>query len=203
MLPASYAVPATAVLAIGGLLACFAGYRLFRFVLAMYGFIVGAFFTASLMGPANQWTLVVAFLAGGLLGAVLAIVAYFLGVGLIGAGLASLALNVAWTHLGSTPEPPTVLLVVTAVVGAIAALAAVRYVVVIGTALAGAWTLLVGAFGLAGDPSARAAATAGDVWILYPLSPNPAHWWAPFAWIALAIAGAVIQLSTTKKTGRR
>ena len=99
-------MPAAAVLAIGGLLACFAGYRLFRFVLAMYGFIVGAFFTASLMGPANSWTLVVAFLVGGVLGAGLAVVAYFLGVGLVGAGLASLALNVAWRSLASTPDPP-------------------------------------------------------------------------------------------------
>ena len=30
MLPASYATPAAAVFAIGGLLACFAGFKLFR-----------------------------------------------------------------------------------------------------------------------------------------------------------------------------
>ncbi len=203
MLPASYAVPASAVLAIGGFLACVAGYRLFRFVLAMYGFLLGAFFTASLMGPTSNWTLVVAFVVGGIVGAGLAVVAYFLGVGLIGAGLAALALNVGWAQLAATPEPPTPLLVGTAVVGAIGALAMVRHVVIIGTALAGSWTMLIGVFGLAGDTAAQRAATAGDIWILYPLDPNPARRWAPFAWIGLAIVGALIQLATTKKSGRR
>ena len=36
MLPASYATPTAIVLAVGGLLACFAGYRLFRIVLGIY-----------------------------------------------------------------------------------------------------------------------------------------------------------------------
>ena len=51
MLPASYATPTAAVLALGGLLACFAGYRLFRFVLGLYGFIVGAVLATSLIEP--------------------------------------------------------------------------------------------------------------------------------------------------------
>jgi len=37
MLPAAYATPAAVILLVGGLLACFAGYRLFRFVLGVYG----------------------------------------------------------------------------------------------------------------------------------------------------------------------
>ena len=50
MLPASYAAPTAAILAVGGLLACFAGYRLFRLVLGIYGFILGAMVTTSFMG---------------------------------------------------------------------------------------------------------------------------------------------------------
>jgi Domain of unknown function (DUF4203) len=199
MLPASYAMPAAAVLVIGGLLACVAGYRLFRFVLGLYGFILGASITASMMSPASTWTLVVAGLVGGLLGAGLMVAAYFLGVGLIGAGLGALALNVGWHHFAATPDPPVPLLVIVAVVGALGALSVVRHVVIIGTALAGSWTMLIGILALRGDQAAMRAASAGDIWILYPLDPSPSRWWAPFAWIGIAIVGALIQLATTKK----
>ena len=43
MLPVSYQLPAAIVLLIGGIVACFFGYRLFRIVLALFGFFLGAF----------------------------------------------------------------------------------------------------------------------------------------------------------------
>ena len=53
MLPATFQTPAAIVLLVGGLLACFAGYRLFRVVLAIYGFILGAMLASSMMGVSN------------------------------------------------------------------------------------------------------------------------------------------------------
>ncbi len=50
MLPASFQVPAAVVLILGGLLSCFAGYRVFRVVLGIYGFILGALLASSAMG---------------------------------------------------------------------------------------------------------------------------------------------------------
>ena len=50
MLPASLQMPAAIVLVAGGLLSCFAGYRVFRVVLGIYGFILGALLASSLMG---------------------------------------------------------------------------------------------------------------------------------------------------------
>ena len=41
MLPASYQLPAAIVLLLGGTVACFFGYRMFRLVLAIAGFIFG------------------------------------------------------------------------------------------------------------------------------------------------------------------
>lgn len=202
MLPASYAAPAAAILAVGGLLACFAGYRLFRFVLGLYGFIFGALVTTSMMGDAaGTWSLIVAGLVGGLVGAVLMIAAYFLGVGLVGAGLAALALNLGWRLVGG--EPPTVVLVVVCVVGALAALSVVRYVVVFGTAIAGAWTAIVGIMAFMGDAGALKAASAGDVWVFYPLDPVPDRWWLPLIWFAVALLGVIVQLATTSAGGKR
>lgn len=189
------------MLAIGGLLACFAGYRLFRFVLGMYGLILGAMVTTSWMGAASTWTLVLAAAVGGLLGALLMIAAYFVGVGLIGAGLAALVVNLGWRLIGG--EPPTLVLVIACVLGALGALSVVRYVVVAGTAIAGAWTLIVGVVALMGDRDALRAASAGDVWVFYPLSPIPDRWWYPVIWVALSVVGVVVQLATTGKGAGR
>jgi hypothetical protein len=82
-------------------------------------------------------------------------------------------------------------------------LSVVRYVVIFGTAIAGAWTVIIGSLALAGQSAALHAASAGDVWILYPLDPLPSRWWHTLAWIALSIAGVVVQLATTKGGGAR
>ena len=202
MLPAAYATPAAIVLALGGLLACFAGYRLFRVVLGIYGFLLGAFIATSFVGTAGTWALIVAGLAGGVAGALLMLVAYFTGVGLVGAGLAALALNVGWRAVGG--EPPTWLLVIVCVLGALAALSIARLVVIFGTGLAGAWTLMLGTMALFGDPSALAAALDGDVWILYPLAPAAqGRWWPTLIWLGLSLAGIVVQLATTRPGARR
>lgn len=201
MIPSSYATLAAAIFAVGGLLTCFAGYRLFRVVLGLYGFIVGAMVASSIPDPGNTWAIAMACLAGGLAGAVLMIVAYFVGVGLVGAGLAAMGLTFGWRLVGG--EPPTLLLVIVCVVGAVLALNVVRYVVVFGTAIAGAWTVLVGGFALMGDGSALKAASAPGVWLVYPLDLLPKAWWVTVLWFALCIGGIVVQFSTTSKTGKR
>ena len=54
MLPAWFQTPAALVLVAGGLLSCFAGYRVFRVVLGIYGFILGALIASSLMGRTRR-----------------------------------------------------------------------------------------------------------------------------------------------------
>jgi hypothetical protein len=199
MLPATYATPAAVIFVVGGLLACFAGYRLFRVVLGIYGFIFGAVITTSIMGATNTLALAIAAVVGGLVGAVLMVAAYFIGVGLVGAGLATLALNAAW-HAIRHNDPPTILLIVVAVLGALGALSVVRYVVIFGTALSGSWTAILGALALKGGRAAAHAASASDVWVVYPLGPISDQWWVTVAWLVLALVGVVVQLSTTTKT---
>ena len=201
MLPATLATPAAIVLTVGGLLACFAGYRMFRFVLGLFGFFLGAFVVTQAWPPNNTWALVLTGVVGGLVGAVLIYGAYFIGVGLIGAGLAVLGLSAGW-HLIRHADPPTAVLVVVAVLGALGALSVVRYVVIFGTAIAGAWTVVVGGLALTAD-KAQHAAQASDVWVLYPLDPVHGRWWVMAIWLGLALAGVLVQLATTTATGRR
>lgn len=201
MLPASYATAAAVVLALGGALACFAGYGLFRLVLAIAGFVLGAFLGTSLIETPSALTMVAAVLGGGIVGAVAMVAAYFISVGLIGAGLAALALNLAWRFIGG--DPPTWLLVVVCVCAALLALSAVRMVAIFGTAIAGAWTLVVAGLALGGDPAAMRATALGDVWIFYPLGQTGGQIWQVALWFGLTVAGVVVQFATTSRTGGR
>ena len=60
MLPHAYELPAAIVLVLAGAVACLAGYRLFRFVLAICGFILGAAIASSMMGGNSTVGMVVA-----------------------------------------------------------------------------------------------------------------------------------------------
>ena len=60
MLPASYQLPAAIVLLVGGIVACFFGYRLFRIVLAIFGFILGALRRARFFGMSDTGPMLVA-----------------------------------------------------------------------------------------------------------------------------------------------
>jgi len=196
MLPASSQIPAALMLVAAGVVAAFFGYRLFRIVLAIFGFILGSFAASSLFGPGSAVTLTVAAIVGGLAGAGLLMAAYFLGVALVGAGLgavtAHLVLAAAQGH-----EPGVLMVIVFSIAGAVAATYLQRYFIIVGTGFGGAWTLLVGALALFGNRTALAAAAAKDVWVLYPLDPAPGRRWVTVAWIVLGIAGVATQLGWT------
>jgi len=197
MLPHSYELPAAILLVLGGALSCFAGYRLFKIVLGIYGFVLGAMLASSTMGVTNSTGMIVASLVGGVCGALLLMFAYFIGIALGGAGLVELVAHVGWSTIGRTGDPPALAVVVLSIVGSVGAMFLQRYVIVVATAFGGAWTVIVGGLAIAGDRGAARAATAGDVWILYPTSPAPGQRWVPVAWIALGLIGTAVQLITT------
>jgi hypothetical protein len=197
MLPRTFEWPAAVLLVLGGALTCFAGYRLFRLVLVLYGFIFGALMASSAVGPTNTIGMVAAAIIGGVVGAVILTFAYYVGIGLVGAGLAALATHLVWNALSRSGDPPTVVIVLAGVIGAGIAMVMQRYVIIVGTAFGGAWTMIVGALVLSGDRAAAAATAAHDVWILYPLNPSPGAQWVPIAWIALGLIGTLVQLGVT------
>jgi hypothetical protein len=195
MLPMNLQIPAAGLLLGGGLLACFMGYRLFRVVLGIFGFILGALAASSFFGVSETWQMVAAALAGGLVGALLMLGAYFVGVALVGAGLGALLVNLIWTQIDGDPHPFMVVLF--SVAGALLATWLQRYVIILGTAFGGAWTTIVGGLALVGNNGPMSAAAAGDVWIAYPLHPAPGEAWVPWAWLALGLAGTLVQIFVT------
>src|SRR5256885_10392104 len=143
MLPHAYELPAALLLVLSGAIACFAGYRLFRLVLAIFGFLFGAWLASSMMGVTNTMGMLAAAIVGGLAGALILVFAYFVGIALVGAGLGALVAHVSWSALRAG-DPPALLVIGLAVVGAIGAMVLQRYVIILSTAFGGAWTLLLG-----------------------------------------------------------
>lgn len=201
MLPHSYELPAAILLVLGGALACFAGYRLFKLTLAIYGFIFGAMIASSTMGATNTFGMVASALVGGIAGALILVFAYFIAIALLGAGLGALVAHSGWGYF-RPGDPPAVALITLAIIGAIGAMLLQRYVIIVVTAFGGAWTVIVGAMAILGTMPAEGTRTSrvGDVWILYPTTPAPGAGWVPVAWIVLGLVGTAVQLGIT---GRR
>lgn len=200
MLPHGYEQAAAVVLLITGVLACFAGHRLFRIVLGLYGFVIGAMVASSIVGVTNTTGMVVAALVGGFVGSVVMVFAWFVGVSLVGAGIGVLVAHLVWSQIGSG-DPPAVAILIVAVAGAIGALFVQKYVIVVGTAFIGAWTIVVWAANAFPVPGLTRGSSNTEVWILYPMS-APAYRWIPLAWIGLGLLGTIVQLSTLGRKRR-
>ncbi len=184
---------------LGGAVACFAGHRLFRLVLGIYGFIIGAMFASSMAGVNSQMAMVIAAVVGGLAGSLILVMAYFIGIALIGAGLGALIGHSVWGWFAAG-DPPVIAVVVVSVAGALAAMVLQRYVIVVGTALAGAWTMIVGIVNALAARGVTRGASASEVWILYPTSVGDATW-APYFLCCSRLAGS--PFSSAARRGKR
>jgi hypothetical protein len=195
MLPVAYQTPAAIAWLVGGAVACFFGYRFFRAVLSVFGFILGGLMASSMVGPSDTMWMLGAWLVGGLIGMSLLYAGYYVGVALVGAGLGALVANLAFQATGD--PPPFLIVLLASIVGAVGSMFLQKYFIVVGTAFGGAWTLILGVMALLGDSAARAAAAGGNVWVIYPLNPAPGQRWLPYVWVILGIIGAATQLGLT------
>jgi hypothetical protein len=195
LIPQPYHLPAIAFLILGGAIAWCAGYRLFRLVLTLYGFIIGALVGSSIVGPSDTTLMIFGALGGGAVGALVMFFGFFVGVALVGAGIGALGVHLIWSRIGTDPHPFVVILA--AIAGAAAAMALQRYVIIVATSFGGAWTMLVAGLALS-DRMENLARP--DVWVVYPLNPTPRHLMVLAAWAALGAIGLFIQLRFTGRT---
>lgn len=195
-MPAAVHLPAAIILLAGGLVACLLGYRLFRVLVAVCGFLGGLSVGALLIEGVETWAAAILLVASGLVGTALCLAVYLAGVSLLGAAMAALAVHLIWPGFSTNAQPWVIFSVCLA--GAIAAMLLRRYVIIIGTSFGGAWGALVGGMALAGHPAAVAAAS-GDVWRVYPMAPARGQMWFAVGWLALAVAAILVQLSSTSR----
>ena len=195
LIPTSYQLPALALLILGGIIAWAAGYRLFRLVLTLFGFYIGALAATAVLGPSDRTLLIFAALGGGAVGALIMFFGYFVGVALVGAGIGALSVHMIWSRIGSDPHAFVVILA--AVAGAAAAMALQRYVIVIATAFSGGWTMLWGAMNVA---DSAGIARRPEVWMVYPFDLSAGRQWILAAWAAIGLLGVFIQLRFTARS---
>jgi hypothetical protein len=125
-----------------GILDCFFGYRIFRVVLSILGFIVGASIGMSLAADGTQATQLIAALIGGLIGAVVMNALYFVGIVIAGALLGALLVNIFLAALGV--EPNALFLIIGAIVGGAVALVLNKFMIILSTGFSGAASVIYG-----------------------------------------------------------
>ncbi|MFO7675186.1 MAG: DUF4203 domain-containing protein [bacterium] len=187
---------AGAILAIAlGTFVCFFGYRLLRVTLGVAGFTVGAglgwFVGSGITGIAPVVTLLIA-LAGGALGAVLAVVIFKVGVFLLGAGIGAMLALFVFAGSGGTGSALAVGAV--ALVFGVVTVFLERAMVTVLTALAGAWGVALGAFHLA-----RWLDMSRGISALAPANVGPGR--LPViagAWLLLALVGMLAQFGQAR-----
>ncbi len=188
---------AAAVLSIlvGGIV-CFFGYRVLRTALGVVGFAVGAVLAASgvaMIPSSTQVWVLIAALAGGIVGAVLASLLYQLGVFLLGAAAGALVASLVVTALGLAAT--WWMLGIGAVAGGILGLVLQKRIVSILTAFIGAWGVVAGTFHLLGWYSIRAGLRNPAA-----LKTTGAYFYLMLVmWLGLGILGALVQLGMARR----
>ena len=183
-----------------GVVYCFFGYRIFKIVLGILGFVLGASAGAAIalnLFGREQVLVILAGLVGGVIGAVLMVVLYFIGIFLLGAWLGSL-LGVLLTG-GSESLIATVIILVLAVIGGIVAVVLQQLMIIISTSLSGAWGIVSGIshFIWGGLGPIRPFQYHPNLRALRPMGMR--GYIMLLCWILLGIAGIVVQYRITKE----
>lgn len=192
MFPDTFHMPVAIILLGGGFLACFLGYRLFRFILLGYGLVTGAVLVSQLnLNFPETWMVITATIIGGLIGAALFLAVYFVGVAVAGAGLGVLAVHLVWTQ--RSDDPHLLVIILMAIVGVFTALVFQRYVIILVTSFTGASLSLVAVMALLGHVNI----TEAPVETLEAFKRISEERAVFFAWLVLSLLGVFVQLRKT------
>ena len=170
-----------------GALQCFFGYRIFKLILGLTGFLLGGAL-AGAVGYAISQEEAVALLAGlvgGFIGAALMVVLYFIGIFLIGALLGGVLGAVLFVVAESNPEPAVLLIL--AVIAGVIALIFQKFMIIVSTGFGGAWSVVTGiAYFTTGsiDPTNLERMFRSGGSHLYTIL---------LCWLALGIVGVIVQ----------
>jgi len=178
---------------IAGVIVCFRGYRIFKVVLGIAGFIAGAalFYHFGAHYTANMIVLVILAIFGGLIGASLSIAFYYIGLFLLGAlagwqlgFLMATAINIEFV---------IIIPIIAAMITGILACFLQKPIIIISTALIGAWSVVTGGFHFFGAGIIPTDLFSDPFMLVDSLrNTNPV---VILAWIVLSIAGIIFQFS--------
>lgn len=174
-----------------GFVECFFGYRIFRFILGVAGFMVAAVFAGSLgyeLSGGSELAAIAAAIAGGLAGAFLAYYLYIIGVFVLGAALGYMIAVYVFGLLDK--EPVTILLIIAAILCGVVAAVFQKPMIILATAFGGACAVVTGVFYFL-----ERNFHPLDPGFLGKLGEDQLYWMA-MIWFALGVFGLVVQLMT-------
>ena len=171
-----------------GVVQCFFGYRLFKIIIGIIGFIIGGVLAGKLtffLYPETA-VVIIAGLIGGLLGAAAILTFYYVGIFLIGTIFGGIVGSFFCSVAGVDPIP--VVLIISAAIAGMVALWVQKYMIVASTAFGGSWLIISGiAYFVTG------AKHPAEVEHLLESSGN-LYFIIFICWIALGILGLLAQL---------
>jgi MFS family permease len=177
-----------------GIIVCFWGYRLFKVVLGIAGFIAGAvlFYYFGAQYTERMIVLVILTIFGGLIGASLSLAFYYVGLFLLGAlagwqlgFLIATAINIEFV---------IIIPIIAAIIAGFLACFFQKPVIIIATALIGAWSVVTGGFYFFGTGIIPTDLFRDPFMLVESLrETNPV---VILAWIVLSIAGMIFQFSS-------
>lgn len=183
-----------------GILYCFFGYRVFKLVLGISGFLLGASIAGTIVYntfDGNIPMVVVVGLVGGVVGAVVMVFLYFVGVFVLGAwagGMLALALP-----LGEESPLRLFAVLALAIIGGVIALLLQKLMIILSTSLTGSWGIVSGALHFLGVGGGE---TGGGRLMLFPdsdmLRSVGMHGYGVLiAWLVVGVIGVAVQYSVT------
>jgi hypothetical protein len=179
-----------------GVLQCFFGYRIFKFILGLTGFLLGGALSIVIGYTISQVEAFVLLtgLVGGFIGAALMVTLYYVGIFLIGAILGSVLGTVFYAVAEGNPDPAVLLIL--AVLAGIIALIFQKFMIIVSTAFGGSWGVVIGIVyfitGTVNLSNPEQIFSSGGKY-LYALL---------LCWLVLGVAGVIIQYRSaqTKET---
>ena len=184
---------AVAVLSIlFGVISCFWGYRAFKAVLGITGFIVGAWIAGGIAATFTGGVgviAVIAAVAGGLITGSIFVTLYYVGVFVVGAS-AGWIVGAMITSAAGNPVH-IIVFVILALLGGILAVSFQRHILIIATSLIGSWYVVAGSLVLLGSELADTMifTVPGDIVIVR----GGGQIVVLASWLLLAISGIVFQ----------
>lgn len=134
-----------AAAAVVGLIECFFGYRILRFLLGVIGFVIGAVIAGSLgfeLSGGSELIAIIAGIAGGCVGAYIMYLLYIVGVFVIGAALGFMVVSFIFGLMNENPVPWMV--ITSSAAGGILAVLFQRPMIVIATSFGGSYAAVTG-----------------------------------------------------------
>jgi hypothetical protein len=181
-----------------GLLSTFFGYPIFKVVLVLFGLIAGAVLGSYLGSSLSEKNKNIATIIGAVLGAVLggAIVITFYYIGVLLAGMA-FGVILGLVLLGDRDRP--LVLAILGMVFGILAVILQRQILILVTALGGAYLTLIGIAVLAGWQEFKLGEIA---FMKFSWKNAPVHHFVLLAaWIILGLSGMLVQARITDRAG--